>query len=154
MIIETDAGQPRALNADYIARHLEHAYALTAHSTQGATVNWAGVIGRPTDFTREWAYTALSRARQDTTLHLISQRSDRERERDEYAPAEPDPEPQQTLKMLRQAMSRPENEPLATDQAAPPQPGPVTSTRPVAEPNGLELLRQRRVHRGGRSLRL
>ena len=46
---------------------------VAAHGAQGATVAWAGVIGRPREFTREWAYTALSRAREQTTLHVIAQ---------------------------------------------------------------------------------
>jgi len=35
---------------------------LTGHGAHGATVEWARVIGRPSEFTREWAYTSLSRA--------------------------------------------------------------------------------------------
>ena len=63
MLVRTDSGQLRALDYDYVISHLQHAYALTAHGAQGATVDWAGVIGRPEEFTRQWAYTALSRAR-------------------------------------------------------------------------------------------
>jgi ATP-dependent exoDNAse (exonuclease V) alpha subunit len=55
MRIITAVGQQRELDLGYVARHVEHAYALTAHSIQGATLTWAGVIGRPADFTREWA---------------------------------------------------------------------------------------------------
>jgi ATP-dependent exoDNAse (exonuclease V) alpha subunit len=55
MLLETDAGEPRALDHEYVARYLEHAYALAAHGAQGATVQWAGVTGRPDEFTREWA---------------------------------------------------------------------------------------------------
>jgi hypothetical protein len=156
IIIHTDSGQPRALDADYVARHLEHAYALTGHSAQGATVTWAGVIGRPYDFTREWAYTALSRARDHTTIHLITQRSQHDRERDDYAPGEPDPQPEQALTMLRQAMARSEHEPLAVDQGPPPpRPAPAPPSEPrVPEPDGSELLRKRRLQPGRRSLRL
>jgi conjugative relaxase-like TrwC/TraI family protein len=156
MIIHTDSGQPRALDAGYVANHVEHAYALTAHSAQGATVTWAGVIGRPAAFTREWAYTALSRARNHTTIHLITQRSEHDRERDEYAPAEPDPTPEQALIMLRQAMARSEHEPLAADQGPPvPSPAPTPLSKPrVPEPDGEGLLRQHGLKRGRRSLRL
>ena len=59
--VRTDSGDVRQLDHAYVAAHLEHAYALTAHGAQGATVAWAGVVGRPREFTREWAYTALSR---------------------------------------------------------------------------------------------
>jgi ATP-dependent exoDNAse (exonuclease V) alpha subunit len=78
MVIETDAGESRALDATYVAAHVEHAYVLTAHGAQGGTFTWAGVVGRPTEFTREWAYTALSRACDHTAIHLISQRTERD----------------------------------------------------------------------------
>jgi ATP-dependent exoDNAse (exonuclease V) alpha subunit len=58
-----DSGATRRLDPEYLARHVEHAYALTGHGMQGGTVRWAAVIGRPEDFSRNWAYTALSRAR-------------------------------------------------------------------------------------------
>jgi len=32
------------------------------------------VIGHPGQFTGEWAYTALSRARESTIIHLIAKR--------------------------------------------------------------------------------
>jgi conjugative relaxase-like TrwC/TraI family protein len=47
LTIITDGGQRRQLDASYAADHLEHAYALTGHGAQGATVEWAAVIGRP-----------------------------------------------------------------------------------------------------------
>jgi ATP-dependent exoDNAse (exonuclease V) alpha subunit len=50
----TDPGDDRLLDAAYAAQHLEHAYALTGHGALGATVEWAGVIGRPFEFSREW----------------------------------------------------------------------------------------------------
>ena len=54
---------PRAPSV-YIIQHVGHAYALTGHGAQGATATWAGVIGRPEEFTREWGYTAVSRPRE------------------------------------------------------------------------------------------
>jgi conjugative relaxase-like TrwC/TraI family protein len=159
MIVETDSGEPRALDAHYVAAHLEHAYVLTSHAAQGATVTWAGVIGRPTEFTREWAYTSLSRARQHTAIHLISERTDRERERDEYAPPEPDPTAEDTVKALQRAMRRSQAEPLATEQmpSLPSDIPTVHTTPPRAssptEPNGLELLRSRGAQLG-RTLRM
>jgi ATP-dependent exoDNAse (exonuclease V) alpha subunit len=117
MLLETDSGGPRALDHEYVARYLEHAYALTAHGAQGATVQWAGVTGRPDEFTREWAYTALSRARETTTIHLISQRTERDRERDDYAPAQPNRTPNETRDRLRQTLTRSETEPLASEQS-------------------------------------
>jgi hypothetical protein len=113
MIIETDSGQPRALDAGYAAQHLEHAYALTAHGAQGGTFKWAGVIGRPAEFTREWAYTALSRARSQTTIHLIAEPHERERARDQYAPPEPSRAVSRLVDALRKSMCRSEHERLA-----------------------------------------
>ena len=112
----TDAGQTRTLPHKYVAQHLQHAYALTAHGAQAGTFTWAGVIGRPEEFTNEWAYTALSRAREHTSIHVISEPSERERERDEYAPAQPTQNAQQTLNQLRRAMKHPQTEPPAIEQ--------------------------------------
>ena len=52
------------------AGHVEHAYALTAHSLQGATVETACVVSRPDDHGARWSYTACSRAR-TTTDHIV-----------------------------------------------------------------------------------
>lgn len=165
MLLETDSGEPRALDHEYVARYLQHAYALTAHGAQGATVQWAGVTGRPDEFTREWAYTALSRARETTRIHLVSQRSERDRERDEYAPAHPDPTPNETRDRLRQSLTRFETELLAIEHRTPlphehehehaPEPEPSSPSRArVPEPDGLGLLRRGRLDRSGRTLRL
>jgi hypothetical protein len=161
IIVETDSHEPRVLDPDYITQHLEHAYALTAHSAQGATVTWAAVIGRPGDFTREWAYTALSRAREETTIHLVRERAERQREREEYAPAEPDLGPNEPLCALHQAMKRSEREALAVERglARPPEPAPTQAppAAPIArasKPNGLELLRHGQLQRAARKLTL
>jgi conjugative relaxase-like TrwC/TraI family protein len=127
MTLQTDAGQTCLLEHDYIADHIEHAYALTAHAAQGATVTWAAVAGRPNDFTREWAYTALSRAREQTQIHVISEPTEPEREREEYAPPQPALEPTETLKALERAMGRSETEPLALERAAPDAAAPAPS---------------------------
>jgi conjugative relaxase-like TrwC/TraI family protein len=83
-VIETDAGAVRELPATYVDEHLEHAYALTGHSMQGGTVERAIVVAWPSDLTAGWSYTALSRARADTSLLIIEE----EREgRSEFAPA-------------------------------------------------------------------
>jgi hypothetical protein len=119
ILVETDTGEPRFLNPDYVADHLEHAYALTAHAAQGGTFHWAGVIGRPTEFTREWAYTALSRARITTTIHLIAEPPERHRERDQYAPSPPSAGIAELVPALCAALKRAESEPLAADQVDP-----------------------------------
>lgn len=141
VLVETDSGRLRMLDQAYVAEHLEHAYALTAHSAQGGTFQWAGVIGRPGEFTREWAYTALSRARTQTTVHVIAESDERQAEgRDEYAPAEPQRSPEHVSDALRHAMRRSETEKLAIaidpavaerppPDAAGPQPSPLGHVR-------------------------
>jgi conjugative relaxase-like TrwC/TraI family protein len=118
MIVHTDRGEPRALDPSYVADHLQHAYALTAHGAQGATVNWAAVIGRPEEFTREWAYTALSRARHQTNIHVIAEPPEREREREQYAPPAPERDLAEVRHALRFAMRRVDTEPLAISRTA------------------------------------
>jgi len=81
-------------------------------------VTWAGVIGRPEEFTREWAYTALSRARHQTVLHIIGEQPPDQLARRRYAPYEPDRGLGETLTTLRRAMKRAEAEPLAVEQRA------------------------------------
>ena len=116
MLVETDFGQERELDLAYVSQHVEHAYALTGHGAQGATVTWAAVIGRPEEFTREWAYTALSRAREKTALHVISEHPHQDQEREHYAPSPGDRGRAQTLAALHRAMTRSELETLALDQ--------------------------------------
>ena len=66
VMIETDTHLIRELPAGYVAEHVEHAYALTGHGMQGATVEQATVVASPHDLSRGWSYTALSRARGQT----------------------------------------------------------------------------------------
>jgi len=115
VLIRTDGGEERAIDASYLANHVEHAYAITGHSSQGATVENAMVVGRPEEFTREWAYTALSRARRDTSIHLIADHGPAEQDRRGYAPPQPDREPADALDALARAMRRSEAELLAVE---------------------------------------
>ncbi|HTU58493.1 MAG TPA: hypothetical protein VMF89_08665, partial [Polyangiales bacterium] len=91
MTLSDDNGNERRFDADnaehlkYVSENLEHAYALTAHGTQGATLRWAGVVGLPGEFSREWAYTALSRAKELTKVYLVSAHTQGEEERKDYA---------------------------------------------------------------------
>jgi conjugative relaxase-like TrwC/TraI family protein len=121
LTVKPDGGGRRNLDAAYVADHLEHAYALTGHGAQGATVEWAAVIGRPSEFTAEWAYTALSRARTQTRLHVIAEPSNTRREREQYAPPDPTPTLAQALDATRKAMKRPEGEQLALEHVEPQQ---------------------------------
>jgi conjugative relaxase-like TrwC/TraI family protein len=116
--VRTDSGESRALELPYVAEHLEHAYALTAHGAQGATVTWAGVLGRPEEFTREWAYTALSRAREKTVLHLVADRPSDARDADAYDPLTARRGRDESLQALHHAMRRTQGEPLAAQQLA------------------------------------
>jgi hypothetical protein len=60
-------------------------------------------------------YTALSRARQQTTLHLIAGPSAEDQERSGFAPATSAPSAADALAALGRRMSQSETEPLAVD---------------------------------------
>jgi conjugative relaxase-like TrwC/TraI family protein len=92
IVIETDGRTIRELPAAYVARHVEHAYALTGHGVQGGTVEWASVVAAPHELTRGWSYTALSRARARTRLFVLEEGQacahHELARRDEHAPGE------------------------------------------------------------------
>jgi conjugative relaxase-like TrwC/TraI family protein len=88
VLVRTDGGAQRRLDASYVAEHLQYAYVLTAHTVQGGTMEWAGVVGRPEDFSRNWSYTALSRAREPTELFVVDTPTEREIDRIEIAPGQ------------------------------------------------------------------
>ena len=71
LAIQTDGGDTRTIPLDYGSRYLQHGYATTAHAIQGATLNHAHVLLNSATLTREWAYTALTRARHNTRLHVV-----------------------------------------------------------------------------------
>jgi len=133
----TDGGKRRQLDASYVAEHLEHAYALTGHGAHGATVEWAGVIGRPSEFTREWAYTSLSRARGRAHVYVVAEATEGQRKRERYAPPEPDRTAAEALDIMTRTMRRREAEPLAIDAREGPElpaAGPRPTTRiPLGE---------------------
>lgn len=91
MTLADDNGNTRRFDTDnaehvaYVSEHLEHAYALTVHGTQGGTLRWAGQVGLPSEFSRELAYTGLSRARQLTKVYVISGHTVGEEQRKDYA---------------------------------------------------------------------
>jgi conjugative relaxase-like TrwC/TraI family protein len=115
IMIRTDSGQDRALDQAYVTAHLEHAYAITGHSSQGTTVDSAIVVGRPEEFTREWSYTALSRARESSTIHIIANLEPDNNDRGDCAPVEAEREPADALHALSRAMRRSETEELAAE---------------------------------------
>lgn len=73
----------------------------------------AGVIGRPSEFTREWAYTALTRARGQTRVYLIAEPTAVQRERKQYALPEAERTASDALDIATRAILRHEAEPLA-----------------------------------------
>ena len=118
ILLRTDTGAQRTLDNAYVTEHVQHAYALTAHTIQGGTVEWAGVVGHPDDFTRNWAYTALSRAREPTELFLIDAPTERELERADIAPNQAAElrDEQTPVERLEAAMRRRDDEDLAIDR--------------------------------------
>jgi ATP-dependent exoDNAse (exonuclease V) alpha subunit len=70
-------GPEHHLPADYAERHMQHAYALTIHAAQGATVERAHILAPDTGSAAELGYVALSRARVGTDVY-VNQQSERE----------------------------------------------------------------------------
>jgi conjugative relaxase-like TrwC/TraI family protein len=119
VVIDTDSGLVRELPAAYIAEHVEHAYALTGHGMQGATVERAVVLASPRELTAAWSYTALSRARGTTRLLIHEDRH--LHDRSELAPGEPGPAAQRSELLARSAqhMRERDSEELAIEQLIP-----------------------------------
>lgn len=70
-VVRTDRGGLVELGARYLdAGNLRHAYALTGHAGQGATVDRAFVLGHDRGRLQEWGYVALSRARGATCVYV------------------------------------------------------------------------------------
>jgi conjugative relaxase-like TrwC/TraI family protein len=147
LVVRTDAGDQLRLDTPYVAEHLQHAYALTAHTIQGATVEWAGVVGRPEDLTRNWSYTALSRAREPTELFIVDTPTEHELDRTEIAPGQPaELNDQRTpIERLQTAMRQRDDEDLALDRIdatrdhTPSHLEPVHDMLPAEPPSVLEL---------------
>jgi conjugative relaxase-like TrwC/TraI family protein len=113
--ISTDGGPLRTLPAAYVAEHVEHAYALTGHGMQGATVQEAIVLASPHDLSAGWSYTALSRARAQT--HLLISDSPREQEHAELAPQDQTgTSPEELLARAHHRMLERDDEDLAIEQ--------------------------------------
>jgi conjugative relaxase-like TrwC/TraI family protein len=146
ILVRTDAGAQCTLDAAYVTEHLQHAYALTAHTIQGGTVEWAGVVGHPDDFTRNWTYTALSRARQPTELFLIDAPTERELDRADSAPNQPAElgDERMPVERLEAAMRRRDDEDLALDRIddIATQPSPDRTLRQASLATASELGRR------------
>jgi conjugative relaxase-like TrwC/TraI family protein len=110
--IRTDTGTVRRLPSGYVAKHLDHGYALTGHAAQGTTVERAFVLIEDRGALQEWGYVACSRARSETRLYLAS------------PPNEPDPptaerQPDRVPERTARALAAPAAEPLAVEQIDP-----------------------------------
>lgn len=116
VIVRLDAGGTRQLDRDYLDRHLEHGYALTGHGMQGGTVGWTGVIGQACDFSRNWSYTALSRAREPVEIFLVDEPSRLEQEREDIAPAQATDARQDPFERMEARMRERDDEDLALEQ--------------------------------------
>jgi conjugative relaxase-like TrwC/TraI family protein len=118
VILETDAGTVRELPAGYVTEHLEHAYCLTGHGMQGGTVEHATVVAEVRDLTKGWSYTALSRARGTTRLHIDAADVQAALERDELGGADRPQRPDrpQVMGRAREQMKVRDDEDLALSQ--------------------------------------
>jgi conjugative relaxase-like TrwC/TraI family protein len=147
VLVRIDAGAHRRLDTAYVAEHLQHAYVLTAHTVQGATVEWSGVVGRPEDFTRNWSYTALSRAREPTELFLVDTQTERDIDRAEIAPGQARAlrDERTLIEHLNTAMRCRDDEDLALDRLdaernrGPAHLEPAHAGASVARPSVVEL---------------
>jgi len=147
IVVETDAGTIRELPAGYVAEHVEHAYCLTGHGMQGGTVEHATVLATPRDLTKGWSYTALSRARGETRLHIDAADLTATLDRHELGGADKPkrPDREQVLARAGAQMLDSDDEDLALSQL-PPQAAPgrpddraiQTKPAPVSPERGAE----------------
>ncbi len=116
LLVQVDSGGHRELDSGYVERHVQPAYALTGHGMQGGTVQWAAVIGQPEDFSRNWSYTALSRAREPVEIFVIDEPTRLQEDRAEVAPAPRNEERLDALERLARRMRDRDDEDLALEQ--------------------------------------
>jgi conjugative relaxase-like TrwC/TraI family protein len=126
--IRDDTGSDHRLPLGYAAAHLEHGYALTGHSAQGATLERAYVLLHDQGDLQEWGYVACSRARRETRLYLADPDHALERETPLRQHESADP-PERAAR----ALAHPVAEPLAYDQ------------RPERRDSVIRLLAQQRA---------
>lgn len=71
VVVRSDAGRQVELSGEAAdAKHLDHAYAVTVHRAQGATVDRIHLLADGGG--RELAYVAMSRARESTHVHVVA----------------------------------------------------------------------------------
>jgi hypothetical protein len=70
--LKPDRGDERTITSAYLDEGwLDHGYALTAHTAEGATVDQSFVLGSD-ELYREWGYTAMSRHRDQARFYVVS----------------------------------------------------------------------------------
>lgn len=111
LTLRADNGATRQVPLSYARDHLEHGYALTGHTAQGATVERAYILLPDHGTIQEWGYVACTRARTETHLYL-SEHDTIERE----TPLR-DPNPATAPERTARALERSASEPLALDQS-------------------------------------
>ena len=124
------------------AGYADHAYAITGHASQGTTLEAALVVARPEDHSREWSYTAASRAR-GHTRHLVigaeTTRDDPEHSAAVAAPAKQSPDTREhghgAMHRFEQALKRSDAQRLAQHQ---PLAGERASRRPAVRDPRLD----------------
>jgi ATP-dependent exoDNAse (exonuclease V) alpha subunit len=71
LTVSTDTGRIVDIPADYVAEHLQHAYARTVHKTQGLTCEIALLLGDDTLYA-ELGYTGLTRGSHENHLYAVA----------------------------------------------------------------------------------
>lgn len=143
LTVAADDGRRIVYPAEYLDQGLvEHAYALTGHTSQGATLERAPVVGRPSDFTAEWGYVAHSRERVSSPTFLIAEaRADAGRE-DAGGLQTPVASPAETITRYLAALGRSEAEDLAVEAG---EGGPADADRRRHLEEAAQEVRERTV---------
>jgi conjugative relaxase-like TrwC/TraI family protein len=139
LTLRTDRGALRPLPLPYAEADLDHAYALTGHAAQGATVERAFVLLPDQGALREWGYVVCSRASAETHVYLA--------DRDTIERETPLRDPNRTAPPERaaRALERSSSEPLALDQSEERE---DTAMRIIAQQHErLDQLRERTAER-------
>ncbi len=129
--------------AGYLAAgQVAHAYAVTAHKAQGSTCERSFVLGSQGLY-REWAYTAMSRHRDQAHLYLTTEPEHSPEQHPETLSAKR----QEPAAELAQQLNRSRGQRLASDldapQANPANPSPVSSNG-AEQPEDPRLAREDR----------
>ena len=109
--VHRDTGHHIALPAEYVARHVSLAYAMTIHSAQGSTADTCHVVISGSE-SREQLYVALSRGRLANHVHVALPGAN-----DDHAAIRPETlNPLTPLDILRRILDRIETRQSATTQ--------------------------------------